>query len=61
MVNETKIIDYLANRILPNFVPKHKIIDDNKYVSSDILIILLSNSEAAQKYFGQISGMEIIL
>jgi len=29
---------------MPNYVVKHKIIDDNKYVSSDILVSLLSNS-----------------
>ncbi len=29
---------------MPNFIVKHKIIDDNKYVSSDILVALLSNS-----------------
>jgi hypothetical protein len=29
---------------MPNYVIKHKIIDDNKYVSSDILVSLLSNS-----------------
>jgi hypothetical protein len=41
---DKQLFEYLANRIMPNFIVKHKIIDDNKYASSDILISLLSNS-----------------
>lgn len=44
MVNETKILEYLSNRIMPNYVVKHKVIDDNKYVGSDVLAFILSNS-----------------
>lgn len=42
--DDRQLFEYLANRIMPNFVVKHKIIDDNKYASSDILVGLLSNS-----------------
>ena len=31
----------LTNRILPNFKIAHKIIDDNKFVASDVLLALL--------------------
>lgn len=44
LVTDTKVIDYLANRIMPNYVVKHKVIDDNKYVGSDLLVSLLTNS-----------------
>lgn len=45
LVSETKILEYLANRIMPNYVVKHKVIDDNKYVGSDVLAFILSNSQ----------------
>lgn len=41
---DRQLMEYLANRIMPNYVVNHKVIDDNKYVSSDVLIQLLSNS-----------------
>lgn len=41
---DKQLMEYLANRIMPNFQVRHKLIDDNKYASSDILINLLSNS-----------------
>lgn len=41
---DKRILEYLANRIMPNFKVLHKIIDDNKYVASDILISILTNS-----------------
>lgn len=41
---DKRICEYLANRILPNFIVNHKTIDDNKYVASDILIMLLTHS-----------------
>jgi hypothetical protein len=46
---------------MPNFIVKHKIIDDNKYASSDILISLLSNSEKSQHLFSHFSGVEVLL
>lgn len=46
---------------MPNYVVKHKIIDDNKYVSSDILVSLLSNSQKSQLLFSQFSGIEVLL
>jgi hypothetical protein len=54
---DKQLIEYLANRIMPNFRIRHKIIDDNKYVSSDVLVALLSNSEKAQYMFSQFSGV----
>ena len=44
LAEDKQLFEYLANRIMPNFVIRHKIIDDNKYVSSDVLVALLSNS-----------------
>jgi hypothetical protein len=44
LVSDTKIMDYLANRILPNFIVSHKTIDDNKFVGSDVLAYIISNS-----------------
>ena len=44
IAEDKQLFEYLANRIMPNFVVKHKIIDDNKYASSDILVAILSNS-----------------
>ena len=46
---------------MPNYVVKHKVIDDNKYVGSDLLALLLSNSEKGQTIFHQLCGMEIII
>jgi hypothetical protein len=54
---DTKISEYLANRIMPNYIVKHKIIDDNKFVSSDILALILSNSEQGQLKFHRLFGM----
>lgn len=61
LVTETKILEYLANRIMPNYVVKHKVIDDNKYVGSDVLAYILSNSSQAQLKFHSICGMEILV
>ena len=58
---DTKILDYLANRIMPNYIVKHKVMDDNKFVSSDILVTLLSNSAKAQQKFHSLYGMQILL
>lgn len=33
---------------MPNYIIKHKVMDDNKFVSSDILITILSYSSKAQ-------------
>jgi hypothetical protein len=46
---------------MPNFVVTHKVIDDNKYVASDILIAILSNSERGQSIFNSLHGMEILI
>ena len=61
MVNDTKIVDYLANRIMPNYLVNHKVIDDNKFVSSDVLVLILSHSLKAQEKFHAVFGMEILL
>jgi hypothetical protein len=61
LTNDTKILDYLANRIMPNYVVKHKVMDDNKFVSSDVLVIVLSHSIKAQEKFHLLYGMEILL
>lgn len=57
IANDTKILDYLANRIMPNYLVKHKVIDDNKFVSSDVLVIILANSLKAQEKFHKLCGM----
>jgi len=57
LVKDTKILDYLANRVMPNYVVKHKVIDDNKFVGSDILAFILANSLQAQLKFHQLFGM----
>lgn len=41
LLKETKLVSFLANRILPNFTVPHKTMDDNKFIASDLLIILL--------------------
>jgi hypothetical protein len=46
---------------MPNFVVSHKVIDDNKYVGSDVLAYILSNSEAGQLKFHQLCGMEVLI
>lgn len=46
---------------MPNYVVKHKVIDDNKYVGSDVLAFILSNSENAQLKFHSLCGMEILI
>ena len=46
---------------MPNYKVQHKVIDDNKYVSSDLLAYLLSNSQEAQLKFHQLCGMEILV
>lgn len=46
---------------MPNYVVSHKVIDDNKFVSSDLLAFLLSNSEKAQINFHNLCGMEILM
>lgn len=61
LVNDTKIVDYLANRIMPNYLVKHKVIDDNKFVSSDVLVLILSHSLKGQEKFHAVCGMEILL
>lgn len=61
LADDKQLFEYLANRIMPNYLVKHKIIDDNKYASSDILISLLSNSEKSQHLFSQFSGIEVLL
>jgi len=33
---------------MPNYVVQHKVLDDNKFVSSDILALVLSHSAKAQ-------------
>lgn len=61
LVSDTKIVDYLANRIMPNYLVNHKVIDDNKFVSSDVLVLILSHSLKAQEKFHAVFGMEILL
>lgn len=61
LVADTKILEYLSNRVMPNFVVSHKVLDDNKYVGSDLLAFILSNSEAAQLKFHQLCGMEVLI
>ncbi len=61
LAEDKQLFAYLSNRILPNFVIRHKTIDDNKYASSDILVQLLSNSEKSQHLFSQFSGVEVLL
>ena len=57
LIADTKILEYLANRIMPNYLVRHKIIDDNKYVGSDILVFLLSHSLEGQLKFHSLCGM----
>jgi hypothetical protein len=45
LIKETKIIAFLANRIMPNFKVSHRVIDDNKYIVSDLLLSLLQTPE----------------
>ena len=61
LADDKQLFEYLANRIMPNFIVRHKIIDDNKYASSDILVSLLSNSEKSQQLFSHFSGIEVLL
>lgn len=61
LVAETKMLDYLSNRVMPNYLVKHKVIDDNKFVGSDLLALLLSHSQEAQLRFHTLCGMEILL
>ena len=46
---------------MPNYLVKHKVIDDNKFVGSDILAFLLSNSQEAQLKYHKLCGMEILI
>jgi hypothetical protein len=41
LVKNTKIVAFLANRIMVNFTVSHRVIDDNKYIVSDLLLALL--------------------
>lgn len=41
LVRDTAIIGFFANRIMPNFKISHRVIDDNKFIISDLLLILL--------------------
>ena len=61
LVSDTKIMDYLANRILPNFIVSHKTIDDNKFVGSDVLAYIISNSLQGQKKFHSLCGIEVLI
>ena len=61
LATDTKILEYLANRILPNYQVAHKVIDDNKFVSSDVLALLLSHSVPAQLKFHKLCGVEILI
>jgi hypothetical protein len=61
LVGDTKILEYLCNRIMPNYLVRHKVIDDNKFAGSDLLAFLLSNSPQAQLKFHSLCGMEILL
>ena len=45
MIRDTPIISFFANRIMPNFTVSHRVIDDNKYIVSDILVALLQTPE----------------
>jgi len=42
---------------MPNYLVNHKVIDDNKFVGSDLLALLLSNSQEAQLKFHTLCGM----
>lgn len=41
LVRDTAIVAFFANRIMPNFKISHRVIDDNKFIVSDLLLILL--------------------
>lgn len=41
LIRDTVVISFFANRILPNFTVSHRVIDDNKFIVSDLLVSLL--------------------
>lgn len=48
LVRNTDIVKYITNRIMPNFVIKYRVIDDNKFLCSDILLGLLETPEVVE-------------
>ena len=40
-IKETKLVGFITNRIMPNFTVSHRVIDDNKFTASDLLLALL--------------------
>lgn len=57
LVDETDIMRYLADRVMPNYRVDWRPIDDNKYISSEILVELLQNSKNNRFTFGKFSGI----
>lgn len=61
VVDCSKIMKYLADRILPNFIVEYRKIDDNKFISSEILLELVQFSKENRFTFNSFNGMEILL
>lgn len=66
LVRDTKIIPFIANRILPNFTISHRIIDDNKFIASDLLLALLQTPEvepglSAVRQLFECCGVEVLV
>lgn len=61
MVDCSKIMKYLSDRILPNFIVEYRKIDDNKFVSAEILVELLQFSKENRYTFNSFNGMEVLL
>ena len=51
---------YLADRVMPNYKVEWRMIDDNKYISSEILVELLQGSTIGRAMFAKYSGVEVL-
>lgn len=60
-MDESEIMRYLADRVMPNYRIDWRPIDDNKYISSEILVELLQNSKNNRFTFGNFSGVEVLI
>ena len=66
LIRDTPIISFFANRILPNFTVSHRVIDDNKYIVSDVLVTLLQTPElepelSGVRQFYKSFGIEVLV
>lgn len=60
IADETDLLRYLADRIMPNYVVEWRPIDDNKYISAEILVEMLQSSPQNCFTFGGLDGMEVL-